>query len=43
MGFEKGIIAFINVKQGESFGLEKLAINVGPNGPINAFSISADQ
>jgi hypothetical protein len=42
VGFEKGIIALISVKQ-ESFGQEKFTIVVGPSGPIDAISISADQ
>jgi len=41
VGFEKGIIAFISVKQ-ESFGQEKLTVNVGPNGPIDAFTINME-
>jgi hypothetical protein len=41
VGFEKGIIAFISVKQ-ETFGQEKVTINVGPSGPIECFTICAD-
>jgi hypothetical protein len=41
VGFEKGVIAFISVNQ-DSFGQEKMSINVGPSGPIDAFSIQVE-
>jgi hypothetical protein len=41
VGFEKGVIAFMSVKQ-ESFGQEKFTINVGSGMPIDAFNICSD-
>ena len=42
VGFEKGYIALISVRQ-DNFGQEKFNLNLGPNGPIECFTISNEQ